>query len=1002
MKQALAVLVVLGLAVSGVLADDFYLNRDNGINYDTAYDNQGAVSDVRTAKWGCKEAYIMDLDTAAILSFMGGNPISDYTFTLYIMPSSGWPATPAAVGVQTINSNTDWAEGNDTSRFNSFGWTEGTAAATSEYAQTYWKDVGGTPTLDTPLCVAWQLEDGTPQSAFRDMPANFTNSVSLSGSSSDHGSYISVVLDQNLVNDLLNNAKNRGLRMHRNLGDNMQNYTREASVGQRPYLEVVYSGGGPGPDIDFYQVTSDRGEEITTIKLRVVLSATSGQTVTVNYAATGGTAQGGGVDYTLSPGQLQFSPGETTKFITVAINDDGGEDPDETIVVTLSSPVNGQLGTNTTHTFTILDDDRTGTTWNVSTYAQLRTACQLCLPCDEIIIAPGTYYLDSVYLQLNSHHVIIRGSTGNPDDVVICGHGMNVDQEPYEGLIVGDDSITVMDLTVKSMWGYGIHVRIPLDVDDAWINNVVTLNIGERHIKGSNGPGVSDDVIIENSYMLQTEARQTRPGHPVDPDNYIGGIDCMATNGWIIRDNIAEGIVGATGGGRGAIFLWNGVEDVTIERNRFFDCATGISIGNASGPTDSHVHPWHSVGGIIRNNFILCGSFLGLELCNTKDMKVYNNTVYTPNASYFRTLHIYDEPGEGLTTNLDIVNNIIRGKILDNSTGDWSKAAVIAMGNIVDDAGTQVTSDWFVNVATGDFHLTANATDATDQGTVLPDVTDDFDKEARGAQPDLGADEYQGVVLPVVTLSATDANAAEEGQDTGTFTFTRDQTSGNLTVNYSVAGSAEAADYEETLTGSVTILDGQASANITITPVDDSEVEGAETVQLTLTADPGYQIGSPSSGTVTIADNDTGGPTTLFSDDFESGNLTAGGWTAAGGASAGGQAAYSGSYGAKLKGIASITKPLSTSGYTDIHVKFWGKAKGMDSGEYLYCEWSDDGGLHWYELGKTQSTSWAHHDLTCPAGAANNPNFQVRFRSNADKASEYGCVDEVEVVGTSQ
>ncbi|MHC4718691.1 MAG: Calx-beta domain-containing protein, partial [Planctomycetota bacterium] len=691
------------------------------------------------------------------------------------------------MNIQTVNCNQDWAEGDDPNRFNSFGWTEGTAAATSEYAQTHWYDDGGTPTLDVAKCITWQKEDGTPVSAFKFLPASFTNTAGLTGSDADHGSYISALLDENVVNDLLNNAKNRGLRLYKSTGENCQNYTREAVSGNRPYLEVVYIGGS-NPDIGFYQVTSDRGEEITTIKLRVVLSETSTQTVTVDYAATGGTATGGGVDYTLNPGTLTFLPGETTKFIDVDIVDDPGEDPDETIVVTLSDPVNGQLGTNTTHTFTILDDDRTGTTWNVDTYSELRTACQLCQPCDEIIIAPGTYYLVSVYLQLNSHHVIIRGSTGDPDDVVICGHGMNVDQEPYEGLIVGDDSITVMDLTVKSMWGYGIHIRVHLDVDDAWINNVVTLNIGERHFKGSNGPGVSDDVIIENTYMLQTEARQTRPGHPVDPDNYIGGIDCMATNGWIIRDNIAEGIVGATGGGRGAIFLWNGVEDPTIERNRFFDCASGINIGNASGPTDSHVHPWHSVGGIIRNNFI--GSFLGLELCNTKDMKVYNNTIYTPDATYFRTLHIYDEPGEGLTTNLSMINNIIRGKILDNSSGDWSKAAVIAMGNIVDDVGTQVTSDWFVDVATGDFHLTANATDAIDEGTVLGDVTDDFDKEARGAQPDLGGDEYQGVTLPTVTLSATDADAAEEGQDTGTFTFTRDQTSGNLVVNYSVGGTA--------------------------------------------------------------------------------------------------------------------------------------------------------------------------------------------------------------------
>ncbi|HUU82275.1 MAG TPA: Calx-beta domain-containing protein, partial [Phycisphaerae bacterium] len=124
-----------------------------------------------------------------------------------------------------------------------------------------------------------------------------------------------------------------------------------------------------------------------------------------------------------------------------------------------------------------------------------------------------------------------------------------------------------------------------------------------------------------------------------------------------------------------------------------------------------------------------------------------------------------------------------------------------------------------------------------------------------------------GAGLPTVTLSATDADAAEEGQDTGTFTVSRDQTSGALVVKYSVGGSAASGDYEETLSGQVTIPDGQASAPITITPVDDSEVEGAETVQLTLTADAAYTIGSPSSDTVTIADNDVLPTVTLTATD---------------------------------------------------------------------------------------------------------------------------------------
>jgi hypothetical protein len=50
---------------------------------------------------------------------------------------------------------------------------------------------------------------------------------------------------------------------------------------------------------------------------------------------------------------------------------------------------------------------------------------------------------------------------------------------------------------------------------------------------------------------------------------------------------------------------------------------------------------------------------------------------------------------------------------------------------------------YFVDPAGGDFHLTADATDAIDQGTVLDDAGVDLDGDPHdsGAGPDLGADE---------------------------------------------------------------------------------------------------------------------------------------------------------------------------------------------------------------------------------------------------------------------
>ena len=81
--------------------------------------------------------------------------------------------------------------------------------------------------------------------------------------------------------------------------------------------------------------------------------------MTVNYAATGGTATGGGVDYTLASGTLTFNPGVTSQVVNVTVVNDALDEDDETVAVTLSAPSNATLGAQTTHTYTIADDDAT-------------------------------------------------------------------------------------------------------------------------------------------------------------------------------------------------------------------------------------------------------------------------------------------------------------------------------------------------------------------------------------------------------------------------------------------------------------------------------------------------------------------------------------------------------------------------------------------------------------------------------------------------------------------
>ena len=361
------------------------------------------------------------------------------------------------------------------------------------------------------------------------------------------------------------------------------------------------------------------------------------------------------------------------------------------------------------------------TVWNVSTVGEILNAVNSAAPYDTIIIAPGTYYMSS-RLNIYDHHLTIQGSTGNRDDVVLVGGGMNTNVEPREMIDLHTDDVTIRDLTISECYYHGVHIRTEQDVDRTTISNVKILNCAERHIKGStNFANVSEGILIENCYLLQTKAKT------VGDTNYIGGIDMMTLEGCTIRDSVMQDIQGATGGGRGGIFLWNESDNCTVERNLIIGCDRGIAFGNPSGTVT-----YHNDGGIIRNNFVVRGADIAVELCRTNDLKVYNNTIYSADSGYFRTVHI----NNASTTNLHLAYNIIRGQILLTEGATFS-----GTGNIT---GSTPATDWFIDPLNGDLHLTELATGAIDAALLLPEVPADIDGDVRpsGDYPDVGADEY--------------------------------------------------------------------------------------------------------------------------------------------------------------------------------------------------------------------------------------------------------------------
>src|SRR5690606_24162772 len=103
------------------------------------------------------------------------------------------------------------------------------------------------------------------------------------------------------------------------------------------------------------------------------------------------------------------------------------------------------------------------------------------------------------------------------------------------------------------------------------------------------------------------------------------------------------------------------------------------------------------------------------------------------------------------------------------------------------------------------------------------------------------------------------SDAAEPGTN-GSFTVSLPDditVSEDITVNYTVGGTASGADYTA-LSGTVVIRAGEPDVSIPVTVIDDDIIEGDETVIVTLTGgtSTSFAFTSTSNATVEIADDD--------------------------------------------------------------------------------------------------------------------------------------------------
>jgi hypothetical protein len=357
-----------------------------------------------------------------------------------------------------------------------------------------------------------------------------------------------------------------------------------------------------------------------------------------------------------------------------------------------------------------------GSVVNVGTVDELERACRALRSGTTLLIKPGTYKLRNTLQIVNVENVTVRGATDGKDDVVIAGEGMDQPSKnvPHGFWVSRSKNVTIANLTIRDTCYHCVAIQD--GSPGARLYNLRLLDAGEQHVKVNPNPA-SDDGAVEYCVIEYTTTCN---------DNYCNGVDVHQGARWRIRHNLFRNIRGNPKAGMGgpAILMWRGAKDTITEGNLFLNCERGIAYGLENKEGD------HS-GGIIRNNiFYRAAGQSGdaaVVVWGSPGTQVLGNTLIL-SGTYPDAIDYRFASSRGLV----IANNLTDAKL---NARDGATAELAS--NVTD-----ARPEWFADAAKFDLRLTNAAAGAMDRGRAFPDLKDDWESNARGARPDVGAFEF--------------------------------------------------------------------------------------------------------------------------------------------------------------------------------------------------------------------------------------------------------------------
>ncbi len=586
-----------------------------------------------------------------------------------------------------------------------------------------------------------------------------------------------------------------------------------AAIGTPTAVLTLVNDDVPG-SVQFSQATYQVTEGTATATITVTRTGGAAGGVTVQYRVmpgSPGTATGGGVDYTLNTGTLSFGAGDTSKTFTVSIVNDTLIEPDETVIIELFNRSAGlTLGTQTTTTLTIHDNDAPTFNFGSATYSVAEGAAASV----TVVRTNGVGSAVTVGYQVQAAST----ATGGGQDYTLANgtvsFGVGATTQTItipttaDALLEGDETI------VLKLVNPGAGTVIAPDT--------TTVSIVDNTIQFSAATYTVNESAGQATITLQRTG-SVAAGAVALVSTVAGGTATAGTDYTSFTNKAVTFAVGSPT----AAFTVTIVDDTVIEPDETINVQIMSTTGGAIGVQSTAVLT------IVSNDVAGTVQFSRADYDVTEGTATATITVTrTGGAASGVTVQYRVVPGNPGTATGGGVDYTLATGTLTFGAGDTSKTFTVTIVN-----DPLIESDETVNLELFD-------PIGLSLGLQYRTTLTIHDNDAPTFR--FGAATYPVAEGAVATVTVVRANGV------GT----------EVTVGYQVqaAGTATGGGVDYTrANGTLTFVAGVTTQTITIPTTQDTLFEGNETIVLKLVnPSPGAVI-APDTTTVTIVDNDTPG-----------------------------------------------------------------------------------------------------------------------------------------------